>query len=116
MSILDRFYDRMRHRDAFTACPVLGHRTVAGEFVWQPEPAIVHEVLRKSARAWREGAVACQSRRGVGSHTVGDCARKGMMRVVHAHQDVGGLPAVGGIDIVSARRNGQQQVAACAQA
>jgi hypothetical protein len=101
---------QVHDRHLLAAGPVFGQGAVADEAPGQPEALVVDEVAGEGFGDGGEGRRAGQAGGGVGRHAVGHRAGEGVVGGVDARLDVGGLPGVGGVDVVGAGRHRHHQI------
>ena len=92
------------------AGPVLGDRALALVAVRQPVAPVLDQVAGQRRGAGVKRGFLGHHGFSLRGDAVGDRHREPVLRPVDADVDVGDLPAVGGVDVVGARRGGAEQV------
>ena len=97
-------------RRLLAAGPVLGDGALVGEAGGQPVAAVLGDVAGERGPALVEAGLLGQHGLGLRGDAVRDGHLEAVLRGVDADVDVGGLPPVGGIDVVRAGGRGADEV------
>ncbi|MND80976.1 hypothetical protein D3C80_727600 [compost metagenome] len=101
---------QVHHRHPLAAAVVFLEGAEARIVGRRPPAAVVDEVAGQRAGTGVEAALAGQHRVGVGGLAGGHGHAEALLGGIHADVDVGGLPAVGRVDVVRAGAAGADQV------
>src|SRR5690606_37152517 len=92
------------------ASPVLFNSAEVIELIRQPVTTVLDEIARVLRKAVVKGRLLGRLQVGVGSHAKSYGSREFFVAVIDANLNVGGVPAIGGIDIAGAGRGNAEEI------